>query len=151
MKYLWISKLIFLGIFLSGCAGIAPQIYQFQNKETFNGSYDEVWTAVIETFAEKNIPIANMEKVSGFIATQEIRFTSEYADCGATPVGIKFNSLPVLGFFNVFVKEISPDNYNIAINSQFRVITDNPYYKKCTSTGELESWFLRTLRTKLKK
>jgi len=142
----------FLGLILfSGCAGIAPQVYQFENKEIFEGSFDEIWSAIIETFAEKNIPISNMEKASGFIATEEMKFSSIYADCGATPIGVKFNSLGPLGKFNVFVKEISSGKYSIMITASYRVSTDNLYYKGCTSTGELETWFTSTLRTKLRK
>lgn len=138
-----------LGILFLGCAGIAPKIHQFENKKTLEGSFDKIWSAIIETFAEWNIPISNMEKASGFIATQEIKFPSEYADCGATPIGIKFGSTGVLGRFNVFVKEISFNEYSVAINSHYRFITDNPFYEGCVSTGKLETEFIATVRTKL--
>jgi len=140
-----------LFLFLLGCAGIAPKMHEFENKEIFEGSFDQIWSAIIETFAERTIPIANMEKVSGFIATEEIKFPSEYADCGATPIGVKFGSTGVLGIFNVFVKEISTNKYNISINARYRFITDNLYYKGCESTGKIETWFLSTVRGKLRK
>ncbi len=138
-------------VLLSGCAGIAPKVYTFENKQVYHNSFDEVWTAVIETFAEKGIPISNLEKASGFVATEEMTFPAEYADCGATPVGIKFGSSGVLGAFNVFVKEISPSTYSVAINSRYRFITDNPFYKGCVSTGKIEAWFIASLKEKLKK
>jgi hypothetical protein len=139
-----------IAVFLLGCAGVAPQLYNFENSLVFKGSFDEIWATIIETFAERNIPISNMEKASGFITTQEIKFPPEYADCGATPIGIKFGSSGVLGTFNVFVKEVSSEQYKVAINAHYRFITDNPFYEGCTSKGKLEAWFLSNIKGKLK-
>jgi hypothetical protein len=150
-----IISLLFLGLGLifCSCAGTAPQVHQFENKVVFESSFDEVWSAIIETFAERNIPITNMEKVSGFIATEEMKFESEYADCGTTYMGTKFGSGGVLGKFNVFVKELSPRKYNVTINALYRVDVSYraPAYRNCESTGKLEAWFMATLRTKLYK
>jgi len=145
------NLLIIMTLFsMLSCAATAPRLHQFENKRTFNYSFDKIWDAVIETFAEKNIPISNMEKVSGFIASQETRVPSVYADCGATPLGVAFNSaLPVIGSFNVFVKELSPNNYSVLITSSYRVVTDNMFYKYCVSTGYLENRFLTILEQKL--
>lgn len=140
------ALVITLGLLLLACAGIAPQVHTFESKQTFDNSFDEIWGAVIETFAERGIPISNMEKVSGFISTREIKFPSEYADCGATPIGIKFGSGGVLGTFNVFLKEISSGRYSVAVNSHYRFITDNQYYQGCTSTGVVESWLSQLSR-----
>jgi hypothetical protein len=151
MRYFLVAGILLLELSLLTCAGVAPGVYKFQNKEVFEASFDEIWTAIIETFAQQNIPISNMEKVSGFITTQEIRFPAEYADCGATPIGIKLTSAGLLGSFNVFVKEVSPGTYSIAVNSHYRVITDNPFYQGCVSTGKLETKLIADIRTKLKK
>jgi len=149
MKFIGIY---FLGILLIfACAGIRPQIHQFENKEIIEGSFDKIWSAIIETFAEKNIPISTMEKVSGFIATEEMKFSSSYADCGSSPVGIKLTFWKdPLGKFNVFVKMISENKFNITITANYR-ITGNGNVQNCTSTGELEIWFMATLREKLSK
>ena len=47
-----------------------------------------VWDAVIDQFAERNIPIRTMERVSGFIATEPLNvdlrdYQKEYYDCGS--------------------------------------------------------------------
>jgi hypothetical protein len=144
-----ILYLIISSFLLLSCAGTAPQRYSFDNYEVYEGTFDKVWSAVIETFAEKNISISNMEKVSGFISTQEMRFPPRYADCGKTPIGIEFNSDGPLGTFNAFVKEISPGKYNISINASFRLITTNMFYQGCTSTGTIESILLVSIRDKL--
>jgi hypothetical protein len=145
-----IIAIYFLGILLlSACAGTAPQIHQFENKEIIENSFDKIWSAVIETFAEKNISIATMEKASGFIATEPTKFSSIYADCGATPLGIEFATLGPWGKFNVFIKELSEKKYSIMVTVNYHVATDNIYYKECTSTGNLERWFISTVKQKL--
>ena len=51
-----------------------------------NASVGRTWDAVIDGFAERNIPIATMERVSGFIATQALTVGAggtEWADCGS--------------------------------------------------------------------
>lgn len=131
------------------CAGTVPKIHQFENRVIFEGSFDEVWSGIIEAFAEANIPIANMEKASGFISTQEMRVPSGYADCGSSPIGIEANTWGVVGSFNVFVKEASSTGHNVTINVRYISETNRRFV--CTSTGELENWFMATLRNKLNK
>jgi hypothetical protein len=52
----------------------------------------KTWDAVIDAFAARNIPIHNMERVSGFIATDVLNVDRETglasADCG-TLMGVK--------------------------------------------------------------
>ena len=56
-----------------------------------NASFDRTWNAVIDVFAERNIPIATIDKSSGLIATTALGIeeskdtTQEWADCGNLP------------------------------------------------------------------
>ena len=147
----WVFVCVLSVVFLLSCA-VAPKTYLFDNKFIIEQEFDEIWSAIMETFAERNIPIDNMEKVSGYISTKEMRFQSEWADCG-TAGALEISSSQPLGSFNVFVKEVSPGNCTVTVNTTFRVSTqfmDNPSsYKDCNSTGEMESWFYETLLTKL--
>jgi len=47
--------------------------------------FDKIWEAIIETFAELQLPIQNMEKASGLITTDWIDFkgqtNEDYCDC----------------------------------------------------------------------
>jgi hypothetical protein len=49
-------------------------------------SQARTWDAVIDLFAERNIPIRTMERASGFIATEQLSVNAEeglrWADCG---------------------------------------------------------------------
>ncbi len=53
-----------------------------------NASFDRTWSAVIDVFAERNIPIATIDKSSGLIATTSLVISDpketlrEWADCG---------------------------------------------------------------------
>src|SRR2546429_5928198 len=51
-----------------------------------NASFDRTWTAVIDVFADRNVPIRTLDRTSGFVATDELRVGSEgadWADCGS--------------------------------------------------------------------
>ena len=56
-----------------------------------NASFDRTWNAVIDVFAERNIPIATIDKSSGFVATTALgvadpkETTQQWADCGNLP------------------------------------------------------------------
>jgi hypothetical protein len=53
---------------------------------TVRASQPKTWDAVIDVFAERNIPIRTMERASGFIATDQLGVSNseggEWADCG---------------------------------------------------------------------
>lgn len=67
------KKLLSLGLvlFLFGC-GTAPAPRQIQNSFPLPYPFEATWQAVIETFADLNLPILNMEKASGLITTDWI-------------------------------------------------------------------------------
>src|SRR4051812_31863741 len=52
-------------------------------------SQGRTWDAVIDVFAERNIPIRTMDRSSGFIATEQLRVDAtdslqQWADCGTS-------------------------------------------------------------------
>jgi len=70
-------KILFLGLFclyFLNCA-TAPPPRQIQNSFPIEGEFDKVWTAIIETFSDLQLPIENIEKASGLITTDWIDFT----------------------------------------------------------------------------
>lgn len=76
--------------FLTFCMLISCESYQPPNKYTFDNyrefskSYDEVWQKIINWFGKNGIPIKNLDKSSGFIASEHNLNTGTiyYMDCG---------------------------------------------------------------------
>ncbi len=76
---------------LSACATKRAQItYSPPPDVEYEASMDEVWAAVIEVFTDLEIPIENMEKVSGFIRSDDMEASARegyFLDCGTIYVG----------------------------------------------------------------
>lgn len=64
---------------------------------TVSASFGRTWDAVIDVFAERNIPVKTIERMSGFIATDALpvsdrRQASRWASCGsASPESVVYN------------------------------------------------------------
>jgi hypothetical protein len=142
---IWILGLICF--FIYSCA-VAPAPRQIKNTFFIEKSFDDVWTAVIETFAEMTLPIMNMEKDSGLITTDWIDFTGskgkEYCDCGKLGINIEIKRI---GKFNVFVKKLN-NACEIRITCSYQQIYEpisfsgkavSQYKRDCISTGKLEA------------
>jgi len=85
--------LMLFGIFTVGGCQLKltpPQPAAPRPTTTVAASFDRTWNAVIDMFGDHNIPIAQMERSSGFIATERHGIGSErlaltLADCGSWP------------------------------------------------------------------
>lgn len=63
----------------------------------YEASMDEVWAAVIEVFTDLEIPIDNMEKVSGFFRSDDMEASSRegyFLDCGTIYIG-EYGTQPI--------------------------------------------------------
>lgn len=151
--------IIFLFLFLVSCA-TAPVPRQIQNSFPIEKPFDSVWQAVIEVFAELNLPIMNMEKVSGLITTDWISFYAQkitpfydMADCGK--LGFTDAEIERAGKFNVYVKKTSDNSCEVKVNSLFEQhyrTYDNPsiFKRACVSTGKLEAEIFKRVQEKIK-
>ncbi len=103
---------------------------------------DRTWSAVVETFAELNLPIMKAEKSSGLIATDWISFKDRkqgttYCTCGSTILPL--SEVDRRGKIDVLVTD---DSLEIKVNavfekiSQYKEIVDS---SPCVSTGKLEA------------
>jgi hypothetical protein len=138
------TKIFIMGLVclcLTYCA-TAPAPRTIVNSFAIEEDYDAVWSALIETFAELQLPIDNMEKDSGLITTDWIEFTGQtnedYCDCGGLGINIEVNRL---GKFNVFMKKVTEDSCQMTINCTYEQTIkfgDNVAKRKCMSTGNLE-------------
>ena len=123
------------------CMTVAPKPRQIQSSFPMDKPFDTVWTAVIETFAEMNLPILNMEKVSGLITTDWIRLDDpEASDCGTMDLFSHEEGRRVK--FNIFVKTAG-DACELKVNAMFDLLF-SVYGNKmvqttsCVSTGKFE-------------
>lgn len=91
-------------IFIGACAGRTPPGQPTpRNAMPIAASLSKAWDAVIDVFAERNIPIRTMERVSGFISTDQLSISDkqglEWADCGkilSMPLGADHATYNVL-------------------------------------------------------
>ncbi len=137
---------------LVACAsGPAPRTVV--NTFPLEGDYDTIWSAVVETFSDLQIPIDNMEKDSGLITTDWIDFTGQtnedYCDCGGLGINIEVSRT---GKFNVFVKKVTENTFEMKVNCMFEQVYrfgENAYKRKCVSTGNLEQEMYNLVISKL--
>lgn len=148
-------------VFLSGCATVPPAKYNFDLHRDYSKTYDEVWSSIIEYFANTNTPIKTVEKVSGIIVSDDMKIPfqptvgtiqSIYCDCG-TPGGF-FYYKELLGNYNVFVKKVTDNETSVQINTNYKTqlwLTNNfQGWTNCPSTGLLESGLYAYLEQQLK-
>ena len=96
--------------------------------QKFNGNYDDVWNAIVFWFGTNNTPIKNMDKNSGFIATEWDMGAADqsFCDCGT------YDDKPVVGYsgyggksvitgnFNVIVRKVSDNTTEVTINAHYK-------------------------------
>jgi hypothetical protein len=134
---------------VSGCA-TPPKVHQFDRSVLLSGaSFDATWNQIIDVFGERNWPISNMEKASGFINTDWMRVpnSTRYMDCGSPGMNIDTNPQ---GRFNIVVRE--DGGTRVTINTLWRTtrgMGQTQWLEDCTSTGVLEGQIHSELRTRL--
>jgi uncharacterized lipoprotein len=150
-----IATSIFICLVLISCA-TAPAPRMIQNSFSIDQPFDKIWPAVIEVFAELNLPIMNMEKDSGLITTDWIQFTgheaNRFMDCGRLGATTEIDKR---GKFNVYVKKISDTACEMKVNSVFEhTITPalgmGPLVTSpCVSNGKLEAEVYKRVTDKM--
>jgi len=138
-------------LLLFGCAS-APKNYNFEASETYEASYDEVWSAVIDVFSENDWPIQTLEKDSGLISTTHAGMTrnSNWSDCD---VGMFETLEDKVGSFNVRVREVQGGT-SLTVNASFSGVVDTLggiQRKNCVSTGQLEMQIRHLVRRNLRQ
>jgi len=142
-----------------GCA-TAPAPRQIVKAFTIEAPFDDVWVAVIDSFADMNLPIVNMEKDSGLITSDWIGYPrgkagNVYCDCGGLGIWME---LEREGRFNVFVRKITENSCDLKVNCLYRQTiqpatakgSDSIKVRNCVSTGKLEAEMFEIVESKLK-
>ena len=142
--------IVFLLLAVVGCTK-PPVPTVFESNLVYERDFDAVWTAVIEAFADNSWSIDNMEKDSGFIATDWMSGNNRspvLADCGKDLYGAAEGVLgEILLKFNVFVKSVSGGT-EMRVNCTFKTPPDRGG-KTCLSKGTLEARLMDTVAVKL--
>jgi len=105
-----------------------------------DASVDQVWKSAIEVFAERTHLIANLEKVSGLIASDFMTVNStdghNWADCGTDIVGDYF--VATGGRFNFRVSE-DTGTTRIKVTARWSSKAERGCISKGTFEDELET------------
>ena len=139
------------GMLCASCAA-PPVATEFDDAATFARSFDDVWTAVMEVFADNMWAIDNLEKDSGLITTDWLSIGgdwSKYADCGKDFASTQSLTTDAVRF-NVFVKQVGPDVV-VRVNCLFTQASSIWWSGKveCLSKGYLEAKILAEVNEKL--
>jgi len=106
-----------------------------------NETFDRTWQETVTDIAQRNIPIATIDKDSGLITSERISLLSAdaaWADCGREGDYL----LPAdYARFNVVVRDIAPGQSSVQITASFDSDHGPPLYGvvRCISRGVWES------------
>lgn len=153
-----ITFLFFVTLISAGCSQpfIKPKI---ENSKTFQASYDPVWKAVVEVFAEKTYPIKAVEKDSGIISSDFIELpnpqnpNSEFYKLAVRPDWFASLWRSARYMVNVFVFSKEPNLTTITVNTHIEAFEYNvkSQWFKCYSKGIIERDLLKQINNKIKQ
>jgi len=140
-----------VGFLTLSCAS-SPKTYNYDRSEVYEASYDDVWEAVIDVFAENDWPIQTLEKDSGIISTSRATMDkdSNWSECDTGMFG---NLRDKAGSFNVRVREVGSGQSSLTVTTTFEAGMSGigGYERKpCVSTGQLEMQIQYLVRQKLR-
>lgn len=140
---------------LAGCAPpsmIAPDQPSHESTATINKPYDETWLATVDWFSNQNIPIKQIEKDSGLIASDySLRTEQDVLDCGkvAGADGWTLTGSSHNANLNVRVRELGEDQSAVTMRifgtgeyGFFNPMLSSPHrlhVEDCVSSGALEA------------
>lgn len=141
---------------LSACATYTPPAEKdIITSKIIDVSYDIAWEKATEWFANSNVPIKNIAKDSGLIATEyRLRANSDQIDCGeATGMVVITNKTANM---NIFIKEKTPQTVFVSINvfgnAEAITMQGSAYETRkridCISSGVLEREILSAIAIK---
>lgn len=103
---IWLGAVLLLMLTLSACIPTPPTPAPAREATQLAAGFSTTWEAVIDHFAENNIPISTIERASGIIATERLSVSlqdsREFADCGTTEWGDRIFAGTVT--YNVLVR-----------------------------------------------
>lgn len=142
-----------LALALSGCMASLPVQREIVRQVTIpSTSFDQVWNAALDIFAQRNWTVANLDKSSGFLNSDWLNVApaTGFFDCGkpgmATYSGFR-------GRFNILVRQPDPTaGIQLTVNSTFQATStfmDSSAQFDCVSTGVLERQIHETIQSRV--
>ncbi len=133
-----------------GCATPPTTVATPRTATTVNAPFERTWNAVIDVFAEKNIPIATLDKASGFIVADaqfvgaSAKDAAEWADCGK--YGIR--TIPVTaGKYNVVVRSVDEHSATVKVTVKWAGDLGGTAYE-CVTKGVWETDFEKDIKSR---
>jgi hypothetical protein len=165
----WAAIAVVLSLSTPGCwvPPPAPAAAPIQKEVLVDAPFENVWQHAVEWFAKNDMPIKNLDKASGLIATDHemsIDKASRFMSCGTSGPNAegKTEQIAHRGNFNLVLRE-QPDGKVKASVHAFFGCTENVYKyvailstdmqlasstrKDCSSTGLIEQMLLNDLRS----
>ncbi len=148
------TAMLIVSLLLGACAPASinpPAEPTHETSRTFDASYGEVWDAAVDWFSESNIPIGQIERASGLIASEhELGTDDALIDSGQIDPGdSRLLGSDRTANLNVRVRE-TDDRVLVQIDvfgrGQFTFrdpmtnATNTIGAPRCESTGEVETW-----------
>jgi len=144
-----------LVLLISGCVASyqAPQVHQVEKERVYSKTPDQVWDKVVEWFALHASPVKNMDRSSGFIASEynlSIEDYPQYSDCGSTTASM-MQAIAITsptGNFNILIRKTADDKVRVVVTAAFhaKTVATGQYGGgtdiECTSRGVLEKQLL---------
>jgi len=142
--------LLILGL-VTACAPTPPTTVATPRVgTTVQASFGRTWNAVIDQFADRNIPIRTIDRSSGLIATDMLgmgvgdSLASTWADCGADMVGSQLP--PGHATYNVLVRGDSTSTL-VKVTVRWNLLLGG----ECVTHGVWEQDFENAVKAKAEK
>jgi len=129
-----------------GCSLPPSTVATPRASTSVNAGFDRTWNAVIDVFAEQNIPIATMEKASGFIVADaqfvggDAKDAEAWADCGTT-YGVP--NPATAAKYNVLVRSVDDHTSTVKVTAAWAGGT-----YKCVTKGVWETDFEKSIKSR---
>lgn len=137
---------------LCGCMSAPPAPPAPRVATQVRAPFAKTWNAVIDVFAERNIPIKNMERASGFISTDELAVpviqghADSLADCGRV-IGMPLP--PDRATYNVLVRgDSTSSTAKVTVRWTQGGTPSDPKLIECTTRGVWEAAFESDVKTR---
>ena len=128
-------------LILVGCAPVPPGPPIARESVSVRAPFAATWDAVIETFADRNIPIRTLDRASGLIVAEPVVVSppraDSLADCGST-MGMPIP--PDRAMYNVLVRGDSlTSTVKVTVRFTQGGRPNDPVLIECSSRGVWES------------
>ena len=136
MKILILSLLV---LFSLSCTS-APAVRTIDKSFNYTASFDDVWSAVVETIADLSVVFDKMEKDTGIIISgwKNAKGQDDNCDCGGLGLTREFDRRRK---YNIFVIANKDGGVTLTVNiywQQTYGVANSTQIRECVSTGKLE-------------